>query len=118
MVISSKPAPVSRQASVGYAAEWEHRCCLVGLGPKELWRLDHDEHRQTSKDMDITYSGQPDVDFVKGMIPHHQAAVDMAKTVLAFGKDPEVRKVAEEIVRSQEAEIANLQQWLKNQTQR
>jgi uncharacterized protein (DUF305 family) len=70
------------------------------------------------KDMDITYSGQPDVDFVKGMIPHHQAAVDMAKTVLAFGKDPEVRKVAEEIVRSQEAEIANLQQWLKNQTQR
>ena len=51
------------------------------------------------------------------MIPHHQAAVDMAKTELAFGKDPQVRKIAEEIVKTQEAKIANLQQWLKDQTQ-
>jgi uncharacterized protein (DUF305 family) len=68
-------------------------------------------------DMDITYTGRPDVDFAKGMIPHHQAAVDMAKTEIAFGKDPQIRKIAEEIVKTQEAEIANLQQWLKDQTQ-
>jgi hypothetical protein len=58
------------------------------------------------KDMIITYMGQPDVDFVKGMIPHHQAAVDMAKTEIAFGKDP--RKTAEDIIKSQEVEIGKL----------
>jgi len=35
--------------------------------------------------MDIAFTGDADADFVKGMIPHHQGAVDMAKTVIAFG---------------------------------
>jgi uncharacterized protein (DUF305 family) len=47
------------------------------------------------------------------MIPHHQGAVDMAKTLIAFGKDPQIRKLAEEIVKSQESEIAMMQEWLK-----
>jgi uncharacterized protein (DUF305 family) len=67
--------------------------------------------------MDIAYTGNADVDFVKGMIPHHAGAVDMAKTVLAFGKDPEVRKLAEEIVKAQESEIALMQGWLKKNGQ-
>jgi uncharacterized protein (DUF305 family) len=67
------------------------------------------------RDMGITFSGNTDVDFARGMIPHHQGAVDMAKIVLAFGKDPEIRKLAEDIVKSQEAEIAFMQAWLKKQ---
>ncbi len=63
--------------------------------------------------MDITFTGNSDVDFVKGMIPHHQGAIDMAKTVLAFGKDPGVRKLAEDIVKAQDSEIALMQEWLK-----
>jgi uncharacterized protein (DUF305 family) len=63
--------------------------------------------------MDITFTGNADIDFVRGMIPHHQGAVDMAKTVLAFGKDPQIRKLAEEIVKAQESEIALMQAWLK-----
>ncbi len=63
--------------------------------------------------MDIAYTGNTDVDFVKGMIPHHEGAVDMARTVLAFGKDPEIRKLAEDIVRAQESEIALMKAWLK-----
>jgi uncharacterized protein (DUF305 family) len=63
--------------------------------------------------MDIAFTGNADADFIKGMIPHHQGAVDMAKTVLAFGKDAEVRKLAEEIIRAQESEIALMQEWLK-----
>lgn len=69
------------------------------------------------QDMAITFTGNADVDFVKGMIPHHQAAVDMAKTVLAFGKDPDVRKVAEGVIKAQEAEIVWLKEWLTKQGQ-
>jgi uncharacterized protein (DUF305 family) len=63
--------------------------------------------------MNITFTGNADVDFVKGMIPHHQGAIDMAKTVMAFGKNPEIRKLAEDIVRAQESEIAMMKAWLE-----
>lgn len=63
--------------------------------------------------MDITFSGDADADFIKGMIPHHQGAVDMAKIVLAFGKDPAIRKLAEGIVKAQEEEISFMSDWLK-----
>jgi hypothetical protein len=69
------------------------------------------------QDMAMTYTGNADVDFVKGMIPHHLAAVDMAKTVLAFGKDPDVKKMAEGVIKAQETEIAWMKDWLKKQGQ-
>jgi uncharacterized protein (DUF305 family) len=64
------------------------------------------------KDMDIAYTGDADVDFARGMIPHHRGAIDMAKVVLQHGKDPELKKLAEEIVRAQQKEIAFLEDWL------
>jgi uncharacterized protein (DUF305 family) len=69
------------------------------------------------RDMGIAFTGDADVDFARGMIPHHQGAVDMAKIVIAFGKDPEIRKLAEEIVKSQESEIAFMSAWLKKRGQ-
>jgi uncharacterized protein (DUF305 family) len=62
--------------------------------------------------MAIEYTGNADVDFIRSMIPHHQGAVEMAKIILENGKDPEVRKLAEGIIATQEAEIAWMKDWL------
>jgi uncharacterized protein (DUF305 family) len=63
-------------------------------------------------DMAIKFTGDADVDFIKGMLPHHVGAVDMAKIVLEHGKDPEVRKLAAEIIKAQDVEIAFMKGWL------
>jgi hypothetical protein len=61
----------------------------------------------------IKSSGDSDVDFVKLMLPHHQAAIDMAKTELTHGQDPQMRRLAQEIITDQESEIELMQLWLK-----
>jgi uncharacterized protein (DUF305 family) len=61
--------------------------------------------------MSVTYSGDADKDFVAGMIPHHQGAIDMAKVELQYGKDAQLRKLAQDIVVAQEKEIAFMKSW-------
>jgi uncharacterized protein (DUF305 family) len=80
-------------------------------GPSSL--AFHGINMKMHEAMNITFTGNADVDFVAGMIPHHEGAVEMAKTVLAFGKDPEIRKLAEDIIKAQESEIALMRAWLK-----
>jgi len=63
----------------------------------------------------IDRSGNSDVDFVRLMLPHHQAALDMAKTQLMYGKDPQMRRLAQEIITDQQLEIELMQRWLKQQ---
>ena len=58
-------------------------------------------------------SGASDVDFVRLMLPHHLGAIDMAKSELLNGNDPQMRRLAQEIITDQESEIQLMQLWLK-----
>lgn len=59
------------------------------------------------------YTGNPDVDFLAMMIPHHEGAVEMARLALIHGTDPMVRKLAEDIISSQTSEIQAMKGRLK-----
>jgi uncharacterized protein (DUF305 family) len=57
-------------------------------------------------------NGTVDHDFASMMIPHHQGAIDMAKAELMYGKDPVMRRLAQEILVDQQSEIDAMQLWL------
>jgi uncharacterized protein (DUF305 family) len=60
----------------------------------------------------VRRSGRGDVDFVSLMLPHHEAAVAMARAELLYGSDPQMRRLAQEIITDQQSEIALMQLWL------
>jgi len=57
-------------------------------------------------DMTVMPTGDIDRDFVAMMVPHHQGAIDMALAVLRFGKNEQIRRLAQEIIVTQQQEIA------------
>jgi len=65
------------------------------------------------KNMMIKSSGNIDVDFLKGMIPHHQGAIEMSEELIKKTKDPELKAFAEKIIKDQKAEIKQMQDFLK-----
>ncbi|BCJ91974.1 hypothetical protein IZ6_27090 [Terrihabitans soli] len=70
-------------------------------------------HEKMSVDMGaVKPSGNPDVDFVRMMIPHHQGAIDMAEAELKFGKDESRKALARQIIEAQTKEIAEMKDWL------
>jgi hypothetical protein len=57
-------------------------------------------------DMDVKPTGDVDRDFVAMMVPHHQGAIDMAQSLLKYGKNEQLRRLAQEIIITQQQEIA------------
>lgn len=114
---------------------WKSLVCAVALGsllvtPAGSQSSPHENHphnadsqfgRLMSAAMDKMHeemtappqTGDPDRDFLTMMIPHHAGAVEMARLVLIYGRDPLVRQLAEEIIAGQQTEIAGMRARLK-----
>ena len=69
-------------------------------------------HARMMRNMDQPYTGDADVDFRVQMIPHHQAAIDMAQVAMRHSKNPWTRQFAEAVIVEQQREIAEMQAWL------
>ena len=76
-------------------------------------RAFRDVAAEMHRSMDIRYTNDVDIDFVRGMIPHHRGAVAMARVALQHSRDPEIRKLAEDIVKAQDIEIAQMEAFLQ-----
>jgi hypothetical protein len=84
-------------------------CTTTGSNtPEEAAFLVENGAAMTSMMHDIAVkpAGDVDVDFVAMMVPHHQGAIDMARAVLRYGRNPQIRRMAQEIIVTQQQEIA------------
>lgn len=61
----------------------------------------------------LEMTGDVDYDFIRGMKPHHQGAIEMAEVLLANSEDDNLRSMAHDIIRAQKKEIAQMQEWLQ-----
>jgi len=69
-------------------------------------------HKKMMEDMmAMKPTGDPDKDFAMMMVPHHQGAIDMAEVQLKYGKDPQLKKMAQDIIDAQKKEIEEFKKW-------
>jgi Domain of unknown function (DUF305) len=100
---------------------WPHRAAValiaaglvaaaaaLAAGPEEVPFLAENDAAMNKMmaEMKITPSGDVDADFVAMMVPHHQGAIDMAKAELRYGRNEQLRRIAQEIIVTQQQEIA------------
>jgi uncharacterized protein (DUF305 family) len=67
--------------------------------------------------MPVEYTGDPDSEFMRSMIPHNQGAIGMAEVELKYGTNPQARALAEKIIEAKKTEIELLNAWLKQRGQ-
>jgi hypothetical protein len=82
-------------------------------GSTEATKAFREINARMHQDMNIRPTNDVDVDFLRGMIPHHQGAVEMARVALQHSTDSDVRKLAEDVIAVQETEIAHMRDMLR-----
>jgi uncharacterized protein (DUF305 family) len=90
----------------------------AGKAPDGFHVLMDDVMARMHAAMHVTPSGDPDHDFARMMLPHHQGAIDMALLELRFGKDERLRRLAQGIIIEQGQEIEVMRSILKEEHSR
>ncbi|NBE09027.1 CopM family metallochaperone [Paragemmobacter ruber] len=110
-LLAAAPLAAQEAGHGGHGGHGDHAGSMMGeeAPSTQAYRAAND---RMHAGMGIAFTGDADVDFVRGMIAHHQGAIDMARVVLEHGDDPQVKKLAEEIIAAQEAEIGWMTEWL------
>ena len=99
-------------ASGGHGGHGSHAAAPASQADTPATKAYREANAKMHKEMDIRFTNDADADFIRAMIPHHQGAIDMAKVVLQHGKDEQTKKLAADVIREQEREIAELREWL------
>lgn len=112
--LSLSPGTIADEARTGHA----HPGAAVAADQmasysRFMLEMDRDMQKMMADMHRSGHGGNPDLDFLAMMIPHHQGAVDMARLQLIHGTDPLTRKLAEEIIASQTTEIGAMRARLE-----
>lgn len=106
-----------RAADAPPAAQESHDHAKMGAkkggAVKSSTRAYQSAMQRMHKNMDVPLAGNPDVDFVRQMIPHHQAALEMARIQQQYGQDERLKKFNDWVIFAQELEIAQMKNWLR-----
>lgn len=96
------PAVVVAALLLGVAGAW-----AAGPADEAPYLAENDAAMTRMMDgMTVKPTGDVDADFVAMMIPHHQGAIDMAQAELRYGRNEQLRRIAQEIIVEQQQEIA------------
>ena len=111
--ITLSAAAISNYAQANEQPHQAHMNMQMSTGSAMQQELMQGMNQMNQDMMAAAQYKDPDVAFAAGMLPHHIGAVKMAEVELKYGKDPEMRKLAENIINAQQAEIEQMQKWLK-----
>lgn len=93
--------------------EWEEGAVL----PPNVRQSDDDWMEMSMDDMTGMMHGQTgdafDRAFLEGMIPHHQGAIDMARAAQQSARHEEIKRMADDIIETQQREIDQMRQWMR-----
>ncbi len=105
----------AQKTEIAQMQAWLQKNASAAIGPKAatVTKAYTDINMRMHTDMNVPLTGNADRDFMAGMVPHHEAAVETAKVLLRYGSDVELRKLATDVVRSQSGEIVQMLGWLR-----
>lgn len=111
---ASSTDSMSTHASMAQAQSMHHMASAVGtqLQPPHIMAYMDIMNKMHQAMSAGVQAKNADVGFAKGMIPHHEGAIAMAKVELQYGKDAEMKALAQKIVDAQQSEISVMQNWL------
>lgn len=111
-VLASAPASADHHETGAAHEHMNHQAAPAGE-MSEASKAYEAAMQKMHKEMMVPYTNDVDVDFVKGMIPHHQGAIDQAEVLLKYSKNLRLRRLAGGIIAAQRREIRFMEKWLK-----